>query len=66
METREVKIDVRNSYGVDRYYPVCVTGKLFLSLMNGKKTFSKRDMKTMVQLGFTIVRTESEIEGITS
>ena len=45
---------VRETYGVERIYPVNTTAELFTSLI-GQKTLSHESIRTIKQLGFTVV-----------
>ena len=40
---KEIILEVKNKYGVDRIYPVCHIANALIKLKNGK-TFSKSDL----------------------
>jgi hypothetical protein len=54
---RTIRIEIRNTYGKDRFYPGCIKAEKLLSL-TGKKTFSEKDLLTIVELGFIITKKE--------
>jgi hypothetical protein len=57
MEDRTIKIEIRNNYGQDRFYPANKTAERFLQL-TGKKTFSERELHVIIELGFIVSRKE--------
>lgn len=53
-ESKELHVRVRETYGVERIYPVNTTAELFTSLI-GQKTLSHESIRTIKQLGFAVV-----------
>jgi hypothetical protein len=53
----EVKIEIKNNYGQNRFYPANKTAERFLQL-TGKKTFSEKELLTIIELGFIITKKE--------
>jgi len=50
---KEIQIQMRNVFGVDRIYPVCHIANALIKLKNGK-TFSKSDLNVFKSLGLII------------
>ena len=50
---KEIQIEMRNVFGVDRIYPVCHIANALIKLKNGK-TFSKDDLNVFKSLGLII------------
>ena len=51
---KEIILEVKNKYGVDRIYPVCHIAKALIKFKKPKITFSSDDLQTMKSLGFII------------
>ena len=52
-EKTEVLIQIKNHYGVDRYYPLCENGWAFRSIA-GSVTLTKQNLSDIKKLGFRI------------
>jgi len=63
--TKTVSITYRNVYGTDHAYPVCPTGRLFLTL-TGKSTLRPRDLTTIRSLGYEVAVVAHVPEGVTA
>ena len=50
---KEIQIEMRNVFGVDRIYPVCHIANALIKLKAGK-TFSKSDLNVFKSLGLII------------
>ena len=50
---KEIQIEMRNVFGVDRIYPICHIANALIKLKNGK-TFSKDDLNVFKSLGLII------------
>jgi hypothetical protein len=50
---KEIQIEMRNVFGVDRIYPICHIANALIKLKNGK-TFSKSDLNVFKSLGLII------------
>ena len=50
---KEIQIEMRNVFGVNRIYPVCHIANALIKLKNGK-TFSKSDLNVFKSLGLII------------
>ena len=50
---KEIQIEMRNVFGVDRISPVCHIANALIKLKNGK-TFSKSDLNVFKSLGLII------------
>ena len=50
---KEIKIEMRNVFGVDRIYPVCHIANALIKLKAGK-TFTKNDLNVFKALGLII------------
>ena len=57
---KEIQIEMRNVFGVDRIYPVCHIANALIKLKNGK-TFSKDDLNVFKSLGLIIKWKASQI-----
>jgi hypothetical protein len=57
---KEIQIEMRNVFGVDRIYPVCHIANALIKLKNGK-TFSKSDLNVFKSLGLIIKWKASQI-----
>lgn len=60
--TNEIKIEVRNVYGVVKYYPMCERAKLFAGVA-GTVTLTPQVLEKIRSLGFTITLKQQIIEG---
>ena len=60
-----VAIVYRNVYGTDHAYPVCSTGRLFLTL-TGKSTLRPCDLTTIRSLGYEVAVVAHVPEGVTA
>ena len=50
---KEIKLEKRNVFGVDRIYPVCHVANALIKLKD-KKTFNKSDLDVFKSLGMNI------------
>ena len=50
---KTIQIEVKVHYGVERFYPICDTGKVFAQLTNSK-TLSDDSLRLIKQLGYDI------------
>ena len=50
---KEIILEVKNKYGVDRIYPVCHVANALIKLKD-KKTFKKSDLEVFKALGLII------------
>ena len=50
---KEIILEVKNKYGVDRIYPSCHIANALIKLKNAK-TFSKSDLNVFKSLGLII------------
>ena len=50
---KEIKLEKRNVFGVDRIYPVCHVANALIKLKD-KKTFNKSDLDVFKSLGMII------------
>jgi len=50
---KEIQIEMRNVFGVDRIYPICHIANALIKLKSGK-TFSKDDLNVFKSLGLII------------
>lgn len=48
-----VAVQIRNSYGVDRIYPMNATAQLLCKL-TGRKTLYEADLKVLMELGYEV------------
>lgn len=49
-----VQVRVRETYGVERIYPVCEIANIFTRLTR-QKTFSHENIALIKQLGYTVI-----------
>jgi hypothetical protein len=49
-----VQVAVRETYGVERIYPVCEIANIFTRLTR-QKTFSHENIALIKQLGYTVI-----------
>ena len=50
---KEIQIEMRNVFGVDRIYPVCHVANALIKLKD-KKTFNKSDLDVFKSLGLIV------------
>lgn len=50
---KTLKLEVRTVYGRELIYPVCPESQLLLAL-TGRKTFSTRHVRSLMNAGYTI------------
>tara|TARA_R110001599_G_scaffold104582_1_gene265241 strand:- start:104 stop:283 length:180 start_codon:yes stop_codon:yes gene_type:complete len=50
---KEIQLEMRNVYGIDRIYPVCHVASALIKLKE-KKTFNKSDLEVFKALGLII------------
>ena len=50
---KEIQLEVRNVFGIDRIYPVCHVANALIKLKD-KKTFEKSDLEVFKALGLII------------
>jgi hypothetical protein len=50
---KEIQVEMRNVFGVDRIYPICHIANALIKLKSGK-TFSKDDLNVFKSLGLII------------
>ena len=50
---KEIQIEMRNVFGIDRIYPVCHVANALIKLKD-KKTFNKNDLDVFKSLGMNI------------
>ena len=50
---KEIQLEVRNVFGIDRIYPVCHVASALIKLKD-KKTFKKSDLEVFKALGLII------------
>jgi hypothetical protein len=50
---KEIQIEMRNVFGIDRIYPVCPIANALIKLKD-KKTFKKSDLEVFKALGLII------------
>ena len=51
---KEIQIQMRTVFGVDRIYPVCHIAKALIKFKEPKITFNSADLQTMKSLGYII------------
>lgn len=54
LTNRKITVIIKTVYGNEMIYPACDDAKLFAQLA-GKKTFSESDIRTIKDLGYTIL-----------
>ena len=50
---KEIQIEMRTVFGVDRIYPICHVANALIKLKD-KKTFNKNDLEVFKSLGLSI------------
>ena len=50
---KEIQLEMRNVYGIDRIYPVCHVANALIKIKE-KKTFNKSDLEVFKALGLII------------
>ena len=50
---KEIQIEMRTVFGVDRIYPICHVASALIKLKD-KKTFNKSDLEVFKSLGLSI------------
>ena len=50
---KEIQIEMRNVFGIDRIYPVCHVANALIKLKD-KKTFNKNDLDVFKSLGLIV------------
>ena len=50
---KEIHLEMRNVFGVDRIYPICHVANALIKLKD-KKTFNKSDLEVFKSLGLSI------------
>lgn len=58
-----VQVRVRETYGVERIYPVCEIANIFTRLTR-QKTFSHENIAAIRKLGFTVVVVQQTVTEI--
>lgn len=56
----EIRVKIKNVYGVDKIYPACDKAQAFVMLAN-KLTLSRRDVDIIKGLGYTVRVTKEEV-----
>ena len=51
--SKEIQLEMRNVFGIDRIYPVCHVANALIKLKE-KKTFNKSDLEVFKALGLII------------
>ena len=51
--SKEIQLEMRNVFGVDRIYPICHVANALIKLKD-KKTFNKNDLEVFKALGLII------------
>ena len=51
---KEIQVEMRNKYGVDRIYPICHIATALIKLKFPQKTFNKSDLNVFKSLGLII------------
>jgi len=49
----EIKVSIKNVYGVERIYPQCKISKSFSKLMR-KRTFDRDEIQEIKTMGYTV------------
>ena len=49
----EIKVSIKNVYGVERIYPQCKISQTFLALMR-KRTFDREEIQEIKTMGYTV------------
>ena len=50
---KEIQLEMRNVFGVDRIYPICHVANALIKLKD-KKTFNKSDLEVFKSLGLIV------------
>ena len=50
---KEIQLEMRNVFGIDRIYPICHVANALIKLKD-KKTFNKSDLEVFKSLGLSI------------
>ena len=50
---KEIQLEMRNVFGIDRIYPICHVASALIKLKD-KKTFNKSDLEVFKSLGLSI------------
>ena len=53
MVDKDIYLEVKQVYGVDRVYPACAVSQALAGLA-GKKTFSKEHLNILREIGFVL------------
>jgi hypothetical protein len=56
----ELKVKIRNNYGVENVYPTCEVGEAFARIA-GTKTLTDQTRLIMKQLGYSFVAKQQEV-----
>jgi hypothetical protein len=56
----QIKIEVRNVYGEQKFYPACTTGKMFAQIA-GTKTLTAEKCELIKALGYEFVAFTPEL-----
>jgi|TARA_R110000823_G_C15725656_1_gene479173 hypothetical protein len=59
----DFKVEARNVYGKELYYPANDRAQTFLKL-TGKKTFDKTELKIVEQVGYNVIFTTKTMEDL--
>ena len=51
---KEIQIEMRNVFGVNRIYPICHIANALIKLKFPQKTFSKSDLNVFKSLGLIV------------
>lgn len=60
---RDCKVEARQVYGKELYYPACDRAKVFLRL-TGKKTFDKAELRIIQEVGYNVIFTTKTMEDL--
>ena len=50
---KEIQLEMRNVFGIDRIYPICHVANALIKLKD-KKTFNKSDLEVFKSLGLIV------------
>jgi hypothetical protein len=56
----EIVIEIKNVYGVEKFYPICDKAKLFASIA-GTKTLAPSVLVNVSKLGFTVTLHQQDL-----
>jgi len=56
----EIVIEIKNVYGVEKFYPICDKAKLFASIA-GTKTLAPSVLVSVSKLGFTVTLHQQDL-----